>query len=147
MCLVVSRFSLVKGSWFASLYRPTRRVLQFCRFTSQSQPNSFWRSVSTCLYYIGGLPVCSWQDEKWIRENEEAPVNRGTSRPGTWCFVFSKFWPYLLGVIWICSLFATSDLASLWGHVMVSRYHQQCWWYRETSDIGRACLSFRRNLL
>ena len=38
------------------------------------------------------------QDGKWIREDEETPVNRGTSKPGTWCFVFSKFRPYLLSL-------------------------------------------------
>ena len=30
-----------------------------------------------------GLPVCSRQDGNWILEDEEAPVNRGTSKPAT----------------------------------------------------------------
>ena len=38
-----------------------------------------------------GLPVCSRQDGNWTLEDEEAPVNRGTSKPGTWCFVLSSF--------------------------------------------------------
>ena len=35
------------------------------------------------------------QDGKWIGEDEEASVNRGTSKPGAWCFVLSSFWPCL----------------------------------------------------
>ena len=36
------------------------------------------------------------QDGKWIREDEEASVNRGTCKPGAWCFVLSSFWPVIV---------------------------------------------------
>ena len=47
-------------------------------------------SAFNCAFGCG-LPVCSQQDGNWTLEDEEAPVNRGTSKPGTWCFVLSSF--------------------------------------------------------
>ena len=47
-------------------------------------------SAFNCAFGCG-LPVCSRQDGNWTLEDEEAPVNRGTSKPGTWCFVLSSF--------------------------------------------------------
>ena len=39
---------------------------------------------------IAFLPVCSWQDGKWIKEEKSASL-RDTDEPGTWCFVLSSF--------------------------------------------------------
>ena len=38
-----------------------------------------------------GLPVCSWQDGKWIKEEKMSASLRDTDEPGTWCFVLSSF--------------------------------------------------------
>ena len=88
--------------------------------------------LSQCLNWLWHcfLAVCSWQDGKWIREDEEASVNRGTSKPGAWCFVLSSFWP-CLDSNW-CRCFQLSDVFCLprlslplhWGQTaMASRYH------------------------
>ena len=66
---------------------------------TQSQPNPFQHLSAQCLNLwhclsLLQIVVCQFardRMEKWIREDEEASVNRGTSKPGTWCFVFSKF--------------------------------------------------------
>ena len=50
------------------------------------QDGTFQTSALTCRTLL----LMDLQDGKWIKEDEEAPVNRGTSKPGTWCFVFSK---------------------------------------------------------
>ena len=47
-------------------------------------------SAFNCAFGCG-LPVCSRQDGNWTLEDEEAPVNRGKSKPITWCFVLSSF--------------------------------------------------------
>ena len=61
-------------------------VLLFHILITQSQPNPFQLSVAADC----GLPVCSLQDVKGIREDEETPADRGTSTPGTWRFCFRQ---------------------------------------------------------
>ena len=50
------------------------------------QQEVFW-----ALWFVS-LLITDLQDGSWMREDEEAPVNRGTSKPGTWLFVLSSFW-------------------------------------------------------
>ena len=82
----------------------SRRVLQFCCFRI-SPPCQHSVFAADC-----GLPVCSRQDGQWIKEDEEASVNRGTSKPGTWCFVFSKLNHTCLLSICFCHLRSCSAL-------------------------------------
>jgi hypothetical protein len=42
------------------------------------------------LWYAS-LLIVDLQGGSWTREDEEAPVNRGKSKPITWCFVLSSF--------------------------------------------------------
>ena len=47
-------------------------------------------SAFNCAFGCG-LPVCSWQHGKWIREEKMSASLRDTSEPGAWCFVLSSF--------------------------------------------------------
>ena len=64
---------------------PTSLLVAVASMTKQD--GTFQTSASTCCTLL----LMDLQDGKWIREDEEAPVNRGTSEPGTWCFVLSSF--------------------------------------------------------
>ena len=77
-----------------------------------------------------GLPVCSRQDGKWIREEKMSASLRDTSEPGAWCFVLSSFCNASVEIdvivynflMYFCS-FAASEHSG--GTAMVSRYHQR----------------------
>ena len=47
-------------------------------------------SAFNCAFGCG-LPVCSRQDGKWIKEEKMSESLRDTSEPGAWCFVLSSF--------------------------------------------------------
>ena len=65
---------------------PTSLLVAVASMTKQD--GAFQTSASTCCTLL----LMDLQDGKWIRKDEEAPVNRGTSKPGAWCFVFSASW-------------------------------------------------------
>ena len=96
-------------------------------------------SAFNCAFGCG-LPVCSRQDGNWTLEDEEAPINRGTSKPGTWCFVLSSFWQ-CFGSDW-CHCLQLSDVFLL----PPLSIQDRLLWFHDTINVS-VCLSFLSNLL
>ena len=82
---------------------PTSLLVAMASMTRQFVFSSAFNCAFGC-----GLPVCSRQEGNWTLEDEEAPVNRGTSKPGTWCFVLGSFWQ-CFGSDW-CHCLQLSDV-------------------------------------
>ena len=73
-----------------------------------SMPLQFvFSSAFNCAFGCG-LPVCSRQDGKWIKEEKMSESLRDTSEPGAWCFVLSSFWQ-CFGSDW-CHCLQLSDV-------------------------------------
>ena len=64
---------------------PTSLLVAVASMTKQD--GAFQTSASTCCTLL----LMDLQDGKWNKEDEEAAVNRGRSKPSTWCFVLSSF--------------------------------------------------------
>ena len=100
---------------------PTSLLVAVASMTKQD--GIFQSRASTCRTLL----LMDLQDGKWIREDEEAPVNRGTSKPGTWCFVFSKLNDFYL--------------LSLCLHLILLSFEDRLLCFQDTINIGRAVLS------
>ena len=66
------------------------------------QDGTFQTSASTCYTSF----LMSLQDGKWIREEKMSESVRDTSKPGTWCFVFSASWTMITCWVFVCNLWS-----------------------------------------
>ena len=88
-CNVFADFSLFRFHSFVNCW--SGEFVQLFSFTTP-HPTPFTPASQLAFALVCQFAHSSdLQDGSWIREDEEAPVNRGTSKLITWCFVLSSF--------------------------------------------------------